>query len=40
MAEDLNSCHRGVNACEFYSVNGMARLVLGVAIGMRVCPIG
>jgi hypothetical protein len=40
MTEDLNSCHRGVNACEFYSVNWMARLVIGVAIGMGVCPIG
>ena len=40
MAEDLNSCHRQGHACGCYSVNGMARLVIGVAIGMGVCPIG
>jgi hypothetical protein len=40
MAEDLNSCHRQGDACGCYSVNRMARLVIGVAIGMGVCPIG
>ena len=40
MAEDLNSCHRRGDACGCYSVNGMVRLVIGVAIGMGVCPIG
>eukprot|EP00978_Attheya_sp_CCMP212_P047093 scaffold421222_cov51-Attheya_sp.AAC.1 len=39
MAEDLNSCHRRGDACGCYTVNGMARLVIGVAIGMGVCPI-
>jgi hypothetical protein len=40
MAEDFNSYHRQGDACGCYSVNGMARLVIGVAIGMGVCPIG